>query len=586
MHGDLNTGVDPLTSLAFSVWSNAGVYAVLLGSGVSRAAGIPTGWEVTLDLARKLAQAEEDDCGESPEEWYRGRYGGDLDYSQLLAALAQSSSERAQLLRSYFEPTEEEREMSKKSPTPAHKAIAELVALGYIRVILTTNFDRLMEQALETAGLPPAVISSPDAAEGALPLAHSRCTLVKVNGDYLDTRIKNTEAELSLYDERTLGLLDQVFDEYGLIVCGWSGDYDHALRATMQRCKSRRFTTYWCAHQGRLSEQAKGLVSHRRAVNLSIDSADDFFDALKEKVLALRAVPRPHPVSAKVAVATVKRYLPDDRYLVRLHDLLVQETEAVNGTLGSEMSPLGATPNRSEKLRRVELYEARSEVLLAMMAVGGYWGREVHDSVWTKCVARLAAPDVVAYGATDLIRLLRYPALLACYALGIGAVAAGNYRLLRVLLKDTSARRVETNETSPLLSALVMPAVLNDGVLADDQRWSTPLSHRVGGLLRPHFLDSIPSEAAYLDVYSRFEYLWNLELFRETGSIGFGGEYYWRRFHDVADSMRDELNAQQLSWPPFAAGFIGGDLNAARIAVVDAPKQMQDHRRRLNPLCD
>ncbi|WP_158285587.1 hypothetical protein [Azospirillum sp. TSA6c] len=46
---------DPLLSLAHSVQSNKGVFAVLLGSGVSRAAGIPTGWELTFDLVRRLA---------------------------------------------------------------------------------------------------------------------------------------------------------------------------------------------------------------------------------------------------------------------------------------------------------------------------------------------------------------------------------------------------------------------------------------------------------------------------------------------------------------------------------------------------
>ena len=53
--------IDPGHSLAFSIEANRGVYAVLVGSGVSRAAKIPTGWEVTLDLIRKLAKL----CGET-----------------------------------------------------------------------------------------------------------------------------------------------------------------------------------------------------------------------------------------------------------------------------------------------------------------------------------------------------------------------------------------------------------------------------------------------------------------------------------------------------------------------------------------
>ncbi len=50
-------GVDPTVSLALSMTTGPGTYALLLGSGVSRAAGIPTGWEITLDLVRKAAAA-------------------------------------------------------------------------------------------------------------------------------------------------------------------------------------------------------------------------------------------------------------------------------------------------------------------------------------------------------------------------------------------------------------------------------------------------------------------------------------------------------------------------------------------------
>ena len=50
--------IDPITALAFSVYENKGVYALLLGSGVSRAAYIPTGWEVTLDLIKRVAALE------------------------------------------------------------------------------------------------------------------------------------------------------------------------------------------------------------------------------------------------------------------------------------------------------------------------------------------------------------------------------------------------------------------------------------------------------------------------------------------------------------------------------------------------
>jgi hypothetical protein len=50
--------MDPLTQLVFAISSSPGVYALLLGSGVSSGAGIPTGWAIVEDLARRLAGLE------------------------------------------------------------------------------------------------------------------------------------------------------------------------------------------------------------------------------------------------------------------------------------------------------------------------------------------------------------------------------------------------------------------------------------------------------------------------------------------------------------------------------------------------
>ena len=122
--------IDPLLSLAFSMHSSKGVYALLLGSGISRAAGIPTGWEIVLGLIRKLAVLEAADCEPDVVAWYKTRYGEDPDYSELLDAVAKSPSERQQLLRQHFEPSDEEREQGLKQPTQAHKAIAQLAKGG------------------------------------------------------------------------------------------------------------------------------------------------------------------------------------------------------------------------------------------------------------------------------------------------------------------------------------------------------------------------------------------------------------------------------------------------------------------------
>jgi hypothetical protein len=213
---------NPLLALALGIDARPGAYALLLGSGISQAAGIPTGYEITLDLVRRLATARDERAAAEPDPagWYRATFGEEANYDTLMEALAPTEAMRAALLRGYFEPTAEERERGEKLPTPAHRAIARLARAGAVRVLLTTNFDRLLEQALEAEGEVPAVAYTPDMVAGMLPLAHAPCTLVKLHGDYLDTRLRNMPAELATYPPALNRLLDQVFDEYGLLVCG------------------------------------------------------------------------------------------------------------------------------------------------------------------------------------------------------------------------------------------------------------------------------------------------------------------------------------------------------------------------------
>ena len=232
--------IDPVQSLGFAVQTHPGIYALLLGSGVSRAASIPTGWEIVIDLIRKLAATTNEHADPEPEQWYLNRFGEQPNYSKLMDLLAKTPTERQQLLRPYFEPTDQEREDGLKQPTDAHKAIAYLARQGFIKLIITTNFDRLIEKALEQEGVAPEVISSKEHLLGSVPLTHVQCRIFKIHGDYLDPRILNTPEELSNYPKEFNAHLDRILDEFGLIVCGWSADWDIALRNAIERAPNRR----------------------------------------------------------------------------------------------------------------------------------------------------------------------------------------------------------------------------------------------------------------------------------------------------------------------------------------------------------
>ncbi|GAB4248205.1 SIR2 family protein [Deferrisoma sp.] len=543
--------IDQLHSLAFSIQANPGVYALLLGSGVSRSARIPTGWEITLDLVRKLAEVAGEPCGPDPALWYRERYGEEPDYSELLDELAKTPAERQQLLRGYLEPSEEERAEGIKAPTAAHRAIASLAAKGYIRVIITTNFDRLMETALADAGVVPTVLSSPDQVHGAMPLIHTRCSVLKVHGDYLDTRIRNTPAELGSYPQEFNALLNRILDEFGLIVCGWSAEWDTALRAALERAVSRRFSHFW-AVRGEPSDSAKRLIEHRQAQIIRIADADNFFTDLARLVEALDQFSRPHPLSTEAAVASLKGYLAEPKHRIRLADLVGGEVERVLDTTSSPSFALrgGPTPDTDTFTARVRAYEAACETLIAMGVVGGYWVEDWHHATWRSALTRLAIRRGEA-GYTVWIELQRYPATLLLYSLGVGAIEAGERGLLFLgNLFDTPVHR-EHREDKAAVELLPAFCLFDDGrkpakFLEGMERRYAPLNDWIHALLQPRFRGLIPSESRFTYSFDKLEVLMALSYAYHAERAK---EWYWAPpgcygyRHDNRDRILKELRA-------------------------------------------
>jgi hypothetical protein len=567
--------VDPMTSLAFSIYSGEGVYALLLGSGISRPAGIMTGWDIVKDLIRKVARAQGVDCGEDPEAWYRELFRREPDYSELLEDLSDTPAGRGQLLRGYFEPTEDERDRGAKVPTAAHRAIARLVAGGYIRVIVTTNFDRLMERALDEAGVVPSVIASADMVRGAMPLAHAPCTVIKVHGDYLDTRLKNTRVELESYEEPMDRLLDQVFDEYGLIVCGWSGEWDIALRAAVDRCPNRRFSTYWSAYRD-VSGPAKTLCDRRRARVVVGKDADAFFCELAEGVDSMADVDSRHPLTTPVAVATLKRYLAEDRYRIRLQDLVAVEVARVESAL-SHMPLQHNGPFSDQVLAdRLPRYESAVETLLAILIAGARFGGKDHRRLWLRTLERLAIPSGVVYGFRDLVTLSLYPVLILCYGFGLAAYHERRFANFAGLFLRPRARHrdQEVNlwlRLAELRGDLLERAVkLRDGTLVNR---FFPVSIHLARRLREPLRGILPDDDQYQRTFDRFEYLAalvyaDLRMKEDSSSAAWAPRGTYLHSRGFASRLQAEIDAQGDRWPLLRAGLFDGSLE--RIGQVKA----------------
>lgn len=546
-----------------------GTFALLLGSGISRASQVPTGWDVVVALAKRVALLEGAEEPEDPLAWYTERFGGEPDYSALLAQLAPTSAERRNLLEGFFEPTADEREQGIKTPTRAHRSIAELVANGYVRVIVTTNFDRLLEVALIEAGVQPVVITNEQAATGGIPLVHSRCTVIKVHGDYLDPDLKNTVEELGSYAPAIDKLLDQVFDQYGLVVCGWSAEWDEALRSGLLRAPSRRYGTYW-THVGPLGTWAQRLLAHGQAVEVAIPGADEFFDSLAAKVTALGEAVDQRPLSTALAVAELKRYLPDPRHRIRLHDLLMGEVDRV---LQQPRAPTGQPQPTAELLaQRLRANEAEVGTLLALLVHAGYFAdRPEHDDLLVSVLRRLASRPTDQSGYPEWVSAQQYPTMLAVYALGLGSLAA---RRPSPLARALATIRVPTLGRELLLGQAVASwLVLDDDLMKQLPglgQHGTPISDYLHDRLRDVVRPVLPDDQEYDEVFDQLEYLLGVVCAHARGA-GPIGRFVWRR----------RFSESPVPDEPFAthtAALLSAGLFDGQRETLDATKAAYDER--------
>jgi len=575
--------IDPALSAAISVQARKGVYSLLLGSGVSRAAAIPTGWEVVGDLIARVARAADQQVDGDPVRWYRDTFGHEPTYSTLLAELAPARGDRSLILRGYFEPTEEEREQHAKIPTRAHRAIARLVRGGYLRVVLSTNFDRLLEQALVAEGVTASVISSDAAIAGMTPLQHADCTVIKLHGDYLDLDTRNTVDELTDYSVPLNALLDQVLSEYGFIVCGWSGDWDTALRGAIVRNTRHRFATYWMRH-GPLGERAQQIVDTRRAIMVSIANADVAFEQLEDRVLALDESRIDHPLTIQIGIATVKRLASRPEYRIRLADFVRREVTRVKKELSFERFPIDRpTVDATTVRQRLEQYEALAAPLACMLFTCCRWGAgESGEAAVSHSALERLASNPPSVGTINVVwqQMRLFPACLCLYASGLGLLAAARLRDLHAMLTVTKAidRRGEKCKLVKVASA--RDAMQHDGMnilytAQTGRARKTPGSDWIFERLKPLIVDEIGDEAEYEELFGRFELLLSMTHLHqqrpdatESGNPTWmpDGRYIWQT--DSRDSpvprFRVELDELENSWPPLTAGFFDQSPDRAR----------------------
>lgn len=465
---------DALLTLAFSLRANPGAYALLIGAGVSAPSGILTAWGVVTDLISRIAHQVGEPEPDDHARWYQNRFGNPARYESLLERLAPSPWERQRLLREFFEPADPESGSEERRPTLAHRAIARLVKAGAIRVIVTLNFDRLLEQAIRAEGIEPTIVTTAGDVTGLAPLHTLQCCVIHLHGDYLNpASMLNTRTELDSYEPQMMVLLQKVLTDYGLIIAGWSGTYDPALMEAIKTHYPARYTLSWI-EPGIPSPEATEFRQLMKGI-LVPTTADAAFGLLVDALTAFESRQSRHPLTIEVAAETVKRELSGRWVAIGLHDRLGAELERLRliPEFNLQSYQQDAPDGYVAMLERVE--EA-SKVCLALTASMAYWGDERTDHWWIDEIERFSRQHH-ASGSVRLLTLRLIAGSALFYAAGIAALASKRYSLLVRLFR---LKRPHPSDGDQLVA---------DALEADRALENTP--PRLHSFLAPLLADSL-----------------------------------------------------------------------------------------------
>ena len=207
----------------------------LLGAGSSVTSGIAGAGEMIWDFKRTLYCTEQkvslracpdlsDPLLQQKLQYYfdsTGKYptkGADSEYADYFTAVYPDEADR----RRYID-----RAVSRATPSYGHIALAVLMALGKVRLVWTTNFDRNIEDSAAkvfetTAKLTVATLDAARLAEEGI--REQRWPLLaKIHGDFQSRRLKKHDRRTVDAGSASRAAFVDACKQFGLVVAGYSG---------------------------------------------------------------------------------------------------------------------------------------------------------------------------------------------------------------------------------------------------------------------------------------------------------------------------------------------------------------------------
>jgi hypothetical protein len=288
------TTIDKDTFLrSFKVLSNQS-YDLLLGAGASISSGIPSGGDLVWHFKREIL---------SSSGKINGKKFQDLkveDNKKIIQSYFEEKGEShiVNPYSHYFNECYPDPLVRKefltslvrdKKPSVGFMCLSSMVEQQKINTVWTTNFDDLIEKAINGLNYKSCQIVSPDNAGSVRHFKSDIPTVVKLHGDFRYDPLQNTDDELQKLEESLHNYFLDASTKRGLLVVGYSGNDESVLQTlekALEKPNGYPKGLIWCIPKDVVPNDRltllieKANAQNERSGFMAIDSFDYFLHEL------------------------------------------------------------------------------------------------------------------------------------------------------------------------------------------------------------------------------------------------------------------------------------------------------------------
>lgn len=242
-------------------------FCFILGAGASKASGIPTGGELAQDWFEQMSEKCTTD---ELTEWIAEK---NIDSNNLAVSYCDIYDRRFSIRKedgyAYLESI-----MEGKTPSVGYSFLAQILAQGHHRVVITTNFDSLTEDALFIyTEKKPLVVGHENLAQF-IKAVGKRPLVIKVHRDLLLSPRNDADGVGHLADEFAKNL-EAVLKHYTPLVIGYGGN-DGGFMEFLDQLNEINGGIFWFYRESDPpNEKIQGLVAKYNGRFVPITGFDD-----------------------------------------------------------------------------------------------------------------------------------------------------------------------------------------------------------------------------------------------------------------------------------------------------------------------